>query len=413
MNKLRLKKEKPNIINFVDKKLIVILVFLMCASLLLLYSSAPYIASNFSVKSLLIKQLMWFCIGSVVLMFFMYNGNEFVVPFFKLLYIILMVLLIFLCIDSIIFQKIWPIRGLTFGSYDPILFVNGATSWYNIPGIGSFQPSEFMKICLIVLNANIIAEHNENKDTSTYQDDFRLLLKMAKISLPPMLLIFLQPDTGLVFIIIISLFFMVCSASINKGWLITIFSVIVITISVFFILFFFQPSILHQFISQVRLSRIYGWIYPDQYPAYSYQATQSIIAMGSAGLNGYGINNAIPAALHISEAHTDFIFAMTGTIFGGIGMLIVFGLQFALTTHLMTTAIKAKQLFEKYFMIGTIGIIFYQQIQNMGMVLNILPITGITLPLVSYGGSSLISYFLLFGITMNIYANTKNSIQNY
>lgn len=137
----------------------------------------------------------------------------------------------------------------------------------------------------------------------------------------------------------------------------------------------------------------------------------SLIAMGSAGFTGYGLNSALPAAIHISEPHTDFIFAMIGTIFGTLGMIWVLFIQGALTSRLLWITLKARTLFEKYFMIGTIGMILYQQVQNMGMILNLLPITGITLPLISYGGSSLLSYFIMFGIIMNIQmrANSKNN----
>lgn len=409
---MKLNHEKPKLKSFFDTGLLIILTLLMITSIIALYSSSPFLDAKFTMPSLLSKQIMWFVLGSVVLAVFIYNGNDYIVPLFKILYFIMLGLLILLALDSLIFQKIWPIRGLSFGGFDPIIYINGATSWYNIPGIGSFQPSEFMKICLVILNADIIAKHNFNRERSTYSEDFSLLLKMAKITLIPVILIFIQPDTGLVLIIFISLFFMAMSAGMNKMWAISILGSISIILIIFFILFFYFPDILDQFISRNRLLRIYAWIYPEQYPASSYQSVHAVQAYGSAGISGYGLSS-IPNTIHISEPHTDYIFAMFGTLFGSIGMYWIVFLQFLLTAKLFRIAYKAKTLFEKYIMIGIIGIILYQQIQNMGMVLKILPITGITLPLISYGGSSLLSYFILFGIVMNISTNSNKKANHY
>lgn len=409
---MKLNHEKPKLKSFFDTGLLIILTLLMITSIIALYSSSPFLDAKFTMPSLLSKQIMWFALGSVVLAVFIYNGNDYIVPLFKILYFIMLGLLILLALDSLIFQKIWPIRGLSFGGFDPIIYINGATSWYNIPGIGSFQPSEFMKICLVILNADIIAKHNFNRERSTYSEDFSLLLKMAKITLIPVILIFIQPDTGLVLIIFISLFFMAMSAGMNKMWAISILGSISIILIIFFILFFYFPDVLDQFISRNRLLRIYAWIYPEQYPASSYQSFHAVQAYGSAGISGYGLSS-IPNTIHISEPHTDYIFAMFGTLFGSIGMYWIVFLQFLLTAKLFRIAYKAKTLFEKYIMIGIIGIILYQQIQNMGMVLKILPITGITLPLISYGGSSLLSYFILFGIVMNISTNSNKKANHY
>lgn len=410
---MRLNSEKPNLKSFVDMGLLLVLFLLMITSLIALFASKPFLDSNFTMSSLLSKQILWFVLGLVTLAIFAYNGNDYIVPLFKLIYYVMLALLILLALDAFIFQKIWPIKGLSFGGFDPIIYINGATSWYNIPGVGSFQPSEFMKICLVVLNADIIARHNFNREKSTYFEDFSLLLKMAKITLIPVILIFVQPDTGLVLIIFISLFFMAMSAGLNKMWAITIIGTVLLILGIFFILFFYFPDVLDKFISRNRLLRIYAWIYPEQYPASSYQSVHAVQAYGSAGLYGYGINQSIPAAIHISEPHTDYIFAMFGTLFGALGMGWIVLLQSLLTAKLISIAYKAKTLFEKYIMMGIIGIILYQQIQNMGMVLKILPITGITLPFISYGGSSLISYFVMFGVVMNISVNSNKKANNY
>ena len=129
------------------------------------------------------------------------------------------------------------------------------------------------------------------------------------------------------------------------------------------------------------------------------------MALGSAGLFGLGLQPDI--GLHIPEAQTDFIFAVFGNGFGLIGSLLILGLCLALDLRLISIATFSKNNFEKYYICGILGMLLFQQVENIGMIIGLLPITGITLPLISYGGSSLLSYMLAFGIVMNASVKAK------
>lgn len=282
--------------------------------------------------------------------------------------------------------------------------INGAISWFNIPGLGSLQPSEFMKIVLVVKTALIIHEHNENKIENSYEEDIQLFIKVAKPCILPLLLILLQPDTGLVIIIGISILVMLICSGIRQEWFLFLFIFIVIAITGFLYLYFFQRSFLNQ-ILDYRLSRFDGWFYPEQSVlGDGHQLYTSLLALGSAGLHGVGLQ---PLTVQLSEANTDLIFVIFGQSFGLIGSLFLLSLCFALDFRIYQILVKSKNPIEKYMLCGFLGMLVYQQLQNMGMVTGLLPITGITLPFVSYGGSSLLSYFIALGFILNASSKAK------
>ena len=126
--------------------------------------------------------------------------------------------------------------------------------------------------------------------------------------------------------------------------------------------------------------------------------------MGSAGVNGVGLQ---PSTIQLSEANTDLIFVVFGQSFGLVGSLTVLTLCFLLDYRIFKNIVRSNNLTEKYMMCGFLGMILYQQIQNMGMVVGLLPITGITLPFMSYGGSSLLSYFIALGFILNSSSKAK------
>ena len=130
----------------------------------------------------------------------------------------------------------------------------------------------------------------------------------------------------------------------------------------------------------------------------------ALLVLGSAGVTGHGIGQSLVA---IPEAQTDFIFSVIGQSWGLLGTLFILALCLALDLKLCNIAINCKNMVEKYFIIGIIGILLYQQVQNIGMIVGLLPITGITLPLISYGGSSLLSYLIAFGIILNASSKAK------
>lgn len=163
------------------------------------------------------------------------------------------------------------------------------------------------------------------------------------------------------------------------------------------------------FISGYRLQRIEAWLNPDAYIlGSSNQLYTALLSLGSAGLTGYGLQANIVA---IPEAHTDFIFAAFGQCFGLVGTVFILLVCLLLDLYLCRMAFHMRSRTDRYITIGVIAMLLYQQIQNLGMIVGLVPITGVTLPLISYGGSSIVSYFLAFGLVLRASPKAKKEFR--
>lgn len=380
-----------------DYKLILIVGMLVCCSLIAIYSSLKLLPAFQS--GIVFTQFRWVLISIAAVVVILFFGNDSLYDFIHIVYNILLVLLVILFIDKILFSL--TSHHLPGGL---IREINGAISWYNIPGLGSFQPSEFMKIVLIIRSALIINDHNENKIENSYEEDIQLFIKLIKLCLPPLILILLQPDTGIVIVIGISILIMTLCSGIRKEWFMVLGSVILIVVLLFLYLYFYQHDLLKN-IFDYRLARFDGWFFPEENVlGHGHQLYTALLALGSAGVNGVGLQ---PSTIQLSEANTDLIFVVFGQSFGLLGSLTVLTLCFLLDYRIYKNIVRSNNLTEKYMMCGFLGMIIYQQIQNMGMVVGLLPITGITLPFMSYGGSSLLSYFIALGFILNSSSKAK------
>lgn len=384
----------------IDYILLIILVLMAITSLISIYSAFG-IVGEANGWEYITKQLMWFVIGAIAVGVIVYLGNDSMVQFAKLAYWILMACLVYLLLSKLLNKVI----GANLPFVTPI---NGATSWFIFPAIGSFQPSEFMKIVLIIITADVIDQHNQEKVIESYEMDFTLFLAVAKWALPPMLLILVQPDTGVVLIIAISIVAMIVCSGIKKQWLMIFGALIVFFLILFFYLYFYHFNFLNDLIGGeggYKMKRITAWLNPEtDINGEGHQLYMALLVLGSAGLSGHGVGQLL---VQIPEAQTDFIFAVIGQSWGLMGTLFIVALCLALDLHLCRIASNSKNMFEKYFILGILGMLLYQQIQNIGMIVGLLPITGITLPLISYGGSSLLSYLIAFAIVMNASAKAR------
>ena len=179
-------------------------------------------------------------------------------------------------------------------------------------------------------------------------------------------------------------------------------------IGLFVYLYFFQRDFLEIFISNYRLSRIDAWLDPESnIQGSSNQLYTALLSLGSAGLTGYGLQADIIA---IPEAHTDFIFAAIGQCFGLLGTTFVLIICLLFDYVLFKIAYNTTNRTDRFIVIGVIAMLVYQQLQNLGMIVGLVPITGITLPMISYGGSSILSYFISFAIVMNLSPVSKKVI---
>lgn len=386
-----------------DIPLLIILSLICITSLVAIYSSSPFLPSYLNGTAQTIRQLAFYVLGAAVIFAIMYIGNENLYDFAVLGYKIVLGMLFYLFIDSLIYRVTGRINLLPFTN-----MVNGANSWFDFPIIGTLQPSEFMKIILIIITAYVIKDHNENKIEDSFEADLELVFKIAKWALPPLILILIQPDTGIFIIIFFSIALMVACSGIRKEWIYAVFATAVIAIILFFALYNFAPSIFDSIFSGggYKSGRIYGWLDPEgNINGSGMQLYTALISIGSAGLTGHDVANTVLPP--IPEAHTDFIFSVIALTFGFIGALYIVILCASLDTRLFIIATRSNSQIDKMMIAGFIGMLIFQQVENIGMVIGLLPITGITLPMISYGGSSLLSYMICFGIIFNASSKAK------
>ena len=283
--------------------------------------------------------------------------------------------------------------------------LNGAASWYELPGIGTIQPSEFMKIGLVLVVADIIQSHNERYPhlNRTFRTDFIMLLKIMAAVLPPALLIFIQPDSGITMIILFFIAIMIFASGIQWRYIVTVGGIAALVIVGFILLVGVFPEFLINVlkVQPYKLSRFYGWFDPfGTTRGDGYQLSLGLLAIGSGNLIGNGFQS---STIYFPEAHTDFIFAVIGMDFGLIGTLITVTLCGLFDYEILNTATLNRGYYNSYVCTGVFGMLFFQQIQNIGMTIGLLPITGVTLPFVSFGGSSSLSYMILFGLVLASY----------
>lgn len=202
--------------------------------------------------------------------------------------------------------------------------IKGATAWYRLPGIGNFQPSEIMKLFLIIVIGRIIANHNEKYFSQTIHDDFLLLGKIFATSLPPLLLIAKEPDLGNTMVISAMLAAMILVSGIRWRFIFGLVSATFVAGTTLIYIFFthtdfFKAHILKEY----QLNRFYGWLAPYKYDAQGYQLRQAFLATGSGEMQGKGWEN---GQVYFPEPHTDFIFTNVAEQFGFLGASVIISL---------------------------------------------------------------------------------------
>lgn len=386
----------------IEQPLIVILMVLMFISCFAILSAAPLIAEKVgNPATLWLKQFVFYAIGAMIVFIIYRVGNEQIYDKIWIIYGILMILLIILAVEHFIYTKIWI-------GHHIVPFVKttgGATSWFNLPGF-SLQPSEFMKIALVIALARITKEYNEYTLIPTFDSEIKYIAKCMGVVLPPALLVYLQNDTGVVLIIMMGVLFVLLSSGLRGQWF--TFGLIVATVIIIVgaYLFIYQPHIFTKFISGHKLDRFYGWIDPEgTVGKEGFQLFYSLLSYGTAGWIGHGFQAVVKV---FPEAQTDFIFAVILTDYGFLGGLITILAIVALDIIILKIGFDATDPRDKSVVMGIFGMLIFQQFWNMSMILGLLPITGITLPFISYGGSSLLSYMI--GIGMFINMNMQNNL---
>lgn len=262
---------------------------------------------------------------------------------------------------------------------------NGSRSWF---GIGSFgiQPSEIAKVALIIFVSKYLSKNERNMD------------KIVSYSLPILgviigvfLLILLEPDFGSGAIIVLSLIVLIFTSNIKVSFFVKL-GILGIAGIVGLIL-----------VAPYRMARIVAYLNPWSDPLGSgFQIIQSLYAIGPGGLFGLGLGNSIQKHFYLPEPQTDFIFAIISEELGFIGIVILATCYIILFYNVIKLSFCTKDLFGKYLSFGLIIELVLQTLLNLLVVVGLIPVTGVTLPFLSYGGSSLLTCLLMIGIILNI-----------
>ncbi|MEI2666425.1 FtsW/RodA/SpoVE family cell cycle protein [Rossellomorea sp. LJF3] len=279
---------------------------------------------------------------------------------------------------------------------------NGAKSWFMLGPLGSIQPSEFMKTFLILALARVITNHHELNPSKTVQTDFQLLIKIGLTTLLPLAFIMQQPDLGTSLVILAIMTGIILVSGITWKLIVPIYASIGVLGAGILSLVIWAPQLLEKYLNvkPYQFGRIYAWLDPYNYAKLEgFHLINSLNAIGSGQIFGKGYSD---REVYIPENHTDFIFSVIGEEYGFIGASVVISLYFLLIYHLTKTALDTKEPFNAYVCAGIISMITFHVFQNIGMTIQLLPITGIPLPFISYGGSSLMGNMLALGLVFSM-----------
>lgn len=315
----------------------------------------------------------------------------------------LIAMVIVMFIDYNLLLKASPVLyGLTIILLIAVLFtkpVNGATSWFNI-GSFSLQPGEFAKVTVILFLTYVITKI-QKRGQEEINRPTRLLIILSALAVP-VLLIVKQPDYGTALAFIVAMALMLFTSGLDKKYIIGIILLVVIAV----------PLLYNFVLPEHAKTRIDVFLNPESDPRGSgYNIIQSKLAIGAGGLTGMGLLKGNQTQLgFLYPKTTDFIYSVIGEEMG----FVVAGTIILLFVYLITKSIyvakTAKDKAGSIIAIGITGIFLFHVLENIGMVMGLLPITGVPLPFVSYGGSSLITNFICVGLLLNISGKRQKTI---
>lgn len=275
--------------------------------------------------------------------------------------------------------------------------VNGATRWVEIAGI-QFQPSELTKIILILFFARYIMKHQEDLNKPL------TLIKCVVLFAMPVFLVYKQPDLSTSITLAMVFAAVIFIGGISYKYIVGILAVCIPLVAVFMLLIL-QPD--QKILDEYQYNRIMAWIQPEKYAdTTAYQQNNSITAIGSGRLSGKGLNNNVVGSVKngnfLSEPQTDFIFAIAGEETGFIGCCFIIVMLMLIILQCVLTARDAQDIAGVIIATGLAALIGFQSFFNIGVATGVLPNTGLPLPFVSYGLTSLVSLYIGIGLVLNV-----------
>jgi len=272
---------------------------------------------------------------------------------------------------------------------------NGAKAWFKL-GFFSFQPSELMKLSL----ALYLSQITDNHPFQSLKNELIYLSKIFIIVVIPSILVFLEPDTGAIIFYCVIALAIALSSKLSKKWFFFLFGVLTILIIGFFYAYYFHQDFLISFMGTSFFYRVERLLNFQK----GLQIDHALIAIGSAPLFQFNLNQ---PGIYIPEAPTDFVFALTSNVLGILGLFTILICYFFIDIYLFKQWHQEKKQKKKYFLAGFEMMFFLNQFYNILMNIGLIPIMGIPLPFLSYGGSTTIVYFLFLMIILKTEAPKK------
>lgn len=309
-------------------------------------------------------------------------------------------------------EQLWKVAPIAYGAGVLLLFLvlifydrntyalQGAKSWFRFGGV-TFQPSEVVKVALIIMLARVITEHNMQIDDRTEKTDMNLILKLAMWSAPPLLLVILQNDLGTTLVFLAIIIGMTFLSGVSWKILLPVFGTIGALGTLLIYLVVYNRDVLLNFgFQNYQFARIDSWLDPfGDSTGDAYQLAQSMKAIGSGKLFGKGLG---VSEVYVPVRVSDMIFSTIGENFGFIGGCFLIFIYFLLIYQMIRICFDTKNEFYAYMATGVIMMILFHVLENIGMTIGLLPITGIPLPFISQGGSALLGNMLGIGLVMSM-----------
>jgi rod shape determining protein RodA len=277
--------------------------------------------------------------------------------------------------------------------------VQGAARWIPLPFF-QLQPSEFGKVLLIVSLAAFAV------DRSRRLHEWRTTARIMLLAILPALIVIPQPDLGTALVYIVVGFAILFFA--GTSWPKLTALVMLFVLAILFVLVV-APATGHHVLKPYQVQRLTGFLHPSHDPRnQTYNITESLTAIGSGGKTGLGVHGATQVNLHFLPASdTDFIFSVVGETYGFVGAAVVLSLYALMIWRALRILTMSKNLYGMLVAGGILAMLMFQVFVNAGMTIGIMPITGVPLPLMSYGGSSVLVTFIAVGLLQSIYIQAR------
>jgi rod shape determining protein RodA len=274
--------------------------------------------------------------------------------------------------------------------------VNGAQAWIALPGGFQVQPAELAKISIIVGMSMILSERTHDSDQPSHRDVIQALVVAAI----PIIFILLQPDMGTVFIISVAVVTIIGASGAPLRWVVGLIIVAIMGS---------YAAVKVGVISDYQVKRLQAFVDPNSDSQGSgYQLRQARITVGSGGLFGTGLFNGPQTnGRFVPEQQTDFIFTVAGEELGFVGCGLIIILYLTVLMRAFGIARRSQDPYGRLVCTGVIAWFAFQAFENIGMTLGLMPMTGVPLPFLSYGGSSMFANMIGFGLLQNVHARQR------